>query len=101
MTTRRQFVAGAMAGVAAGALIGMNGRANAQAGIQIRISTAAPPSDFLAKALEQLKADVEATKAGNLLVCVGSQCQACKGDKTCEGECAKTKCKADFENCLK
>lgn len=64
MTTRRQFVAGAMAGVAAGALIGMNGRANAQAGIQIRISTAAPPSDFLAKALEQLKADVEAAKAG-------------------------------------
>ena len=62
MTTRRQFVAGAMAGVAAGALIG--GRANAQAGTQIRISTAAPPSDFLAKALESLKADVEAAKVG-------------------------------------
>lgn len=44
---------------------------------------------------------VEATKAGNLLVCMGSKCQACKGDKTCEDQCAKTTCKADFEACLK
>lgn len=61
MTTRRQFVAGALAGVAAGTLIG---RAAAQSSTQIRISTAAPPSDFLAKALEQLKADVEAANVG-------------------------------------
>ncbi|WP_162827129.1 TRAP transporter substrate-binding protein DctP [Pseudolabrys taiwanensis] len=61
MTTRRQFVAGALAGVAAGSLIG---RAEAQSGTQIRISTAAPPSDFLAKALEQLKTEVEAANVG-------------------------------------
>ena len=40
------------------------GRAQAQAPTQIRISTAAPPSDFLAKALEQLKADVDAASVG-------------------------------------
>jgi tripartite ATP-independent transporter DctP family solute receptor len=39
-------------------------RASAQSGTQIRFSTAAPPSDFLAKALEQLKADVEAASVG-------------------------------------
>ena len=60
MTTRRQFIAGTLAGT----LAGMSGRAAAQAGTQIRISTAAPPSDFLAKALEELKADVEGAKAG-------------------------------------
>jgi tripartite ATP-independent transporter DctP family solute receptor len=38
--------------------------AKAQASTQIRISTAAPPSDFLAKALEQLKAEVEAASVG-------------------------------------
>ena len=42
----------------------MCGQARAQAPTQIRISTAAPPSDFLAKALEQLKADVDAASVG-------------------------------------
>jgi len=60
MTTRRQFVAGTLAG----SLVGLTGRAGAQAGTQIRISTAAPPSDFLTKALEELKADVETAKVG-------------------------------------
>jgi tripartite ATP-independent transporter DctP family solute receptor len=60
--TRRRFLAGTMAGAVAGTLA--NGRAGAQAATQIRISTAAPPSDFLAKALEQLKADVEAANVG-------------------------------------
>lgn len=59
-TTRRTFVAGAMVG----ALAGYAGRAGAQAGTQIRFSTAAPPSDFLAKALENLKADVDAASVG-------------------------------------
>jgi tripartite ATP-independent transporter DctP family solute receptor len=63
MTTRRQFMAGAMAGAATGTLAGMT-RAGAQAGTQIRISTAAPPSDFLTKALEELKADVDGAKVG-------------------------------------
>ena len=44
---------------------------------------------------------VEATKVGNLLVCMGSQCKACNGDKTCEGDCVKAKCKTEFEGCLK
>ncbi|MBM4342018.1 MAG: hypothetical protein FJ100_01375 [Deltaproteobacteria bacterium] len=44
---------------------------------------------------------VEATKAGNLLVCMGAKCDSCKGDKTCESECTKTKCKTEFESCLK
>ena len=64
MTTRRQFMAGALTGVAAGTLTGITGRAGAQTGTQIRISTAAPPSDFLTKALEELKADVDAAKVG-------------------------------------
>jgi TRAP-type C4-dicarboxylate transport system substrate-binding protein len=53
-----------MKGALAGALVGLAGRAGAQAGVQIRISTAAPPSDFLAKALEALKADVDGASAG-------------------------------------
>ncbi|MEN3382765.1 MAG: TRAP-type transport system periplasmic protein [Hyphomicrobiales bacterium] len=64
MTTRRQFMAGALTGAAAGALAGFPGRAGAQTGTQIRISTAAPPSDFLTKALEELKADVDTAKVG-------------------------------------
>lgn len=38
--------------------------ASAQAPIQLRISTAAPPSDFLAKALEQLKVTMDAAANG-------------------------------------
>jgi tripartite ATP-independent transporter DctP family solute receptor len=68
MTTRRKFVAGALAGTFLGTpfgkSLGMTGRAAAQSGTQIRISTAAPPSDFLAKALDQLKADVDAAAVG-------------------------------------
>ena len=60
MTTRRQF----MAGTAAAAVAGSFGRARAQTPTQIRISTAAPPSDFLAKALDQIKADVDAAAVG-------------------------------------
>src|ERR1700686_1097648 len=60
MTTRRKLIAGA----AATAFAGVCGEARAQAPTQIRISTAAPPSDFLAKALEQLKADVDAASVG-------------------------------------
>src|ERR1700730_14454547 len=60
MTTRRKLITGA----AAAAFAGLYGRARAQTPTQIRISTAAPPSDFLAKALEQLKADVDAASVG-------------------------------------
>jgi tripartite ATP-independent transporter DctP family solute receptor len=60
MTTRRAFVAGALSG----ALLGTATETNAQGAIQIRISTAAPPSDFLNKALEELKADVAAANVG-------------------------------------
>src|SRR5580658_4234034 len=60
MATRRQILAGATGA----ALLGFSGTSRAQAPIQIRISTAAPPSDFLNKALEQLKADVTAANVG-------------------------------------
>jgi TRAP-type transport system periplasmic protein len=60
MTTRRTFVAGALAG----AFLGATGTARAQGTTQIRISTAAPPSDFLTKALVQLKADVDKANVG-------------------------------------
>lgn len=43
----------------------------------------------------------EGNKAANLLICVGSQCKYCNGDKTCEDTCTKTKCKAELDNCLK
>jgi TRAP-type transport system periplasmic protein len=61
MTTRRQFLATA---AAAAALAGPLGRAHAQEKVQIRISTAAPPSDFLSKSLDQLKSDVDAANVG-------------------------------------
>jgi len=64
MTTRRQFLATTIAGVSAGALSGFPTVALAQGATQIRISTAAPPSDFLTKSLEQLRTDVEAANAG-------------------------------------
>lgn len=60
MPTRRNLMAGALATAAAG----LSRQARAQSQIQIRISTAAPPSDFLTKALEQLKSDVEGASAG-------------------------------------
>jgi tripartite ATP-independent transporter DctP family solute receptor len=60
MTTRRKFVAGAI--VAAVAASSSRGRA--QTSVQIRISTAAPPSDFLNKALNRLKADVDNAAVG-------------------------------------
>ncbi|MGA7958890.1 MAG: TRAP transporter substrate-binding protein DctP [Xanthobacteraceae bacterium] len=60
MTTRRKFVAGAIV-----AVVGASSRrSHAQASVQIRISTAAPPSDFLTKALNQLKADVDKAAVG-------------------------------------
>jgi TRAP-type transport system periplasmic protein len=60
MTTRREL----LTGIAGAALVGLNGKAHAQSSAQIRISTAAPPSDFLTKALDQLKADVDAANVG-------------------------------------
>ncbi|WP_199091809.1 TRAP transporter substrate-binding protein DctP [Bosea sp. ASV33] len=60
MTTRRDIIKGALAG----AVLGSAGQVLAQAPVQIRISTAAPPTDFLAKALEAFKADVDAASAG-------------------------------------
>jgi TRAP-type transport system periplasmic protein len=60
MTTRRNL----MIGTAAAALVGFCGRAGAQASTQIRISTAAPPSDFLTQALNQLKADIDQAAVG-------------------------------------
>ena len=60
MTTRRNLMTGALAS----ACIALPGRTRAQSQIQIRISTAAPPSDFLNKALDQLKADVEGASVG-------------------------------------
>jgi len=60
MTTRREV----LAATAAAALFGLAGRVGAQTQTQIRISTAAPPSDFLAKALDQLKAEVDSAAVG-------------------------------------
>jgi TRAP-type transport system periplasmic protein len=60
MTTRRNV----LAGVIATAAVGIAGRSRAQTPVQIRISTAAPPSDFLTKALEQLKTDIDQASVG-------------------------------------
>ncbi len=60
MTTRRDIIKGALAG----AMLGSAGQVLAQAPVQIRVSTAAPPTDFLAKALDAFKADVDAASAG-------------------------------------
>ncbi|HEY5066189.1 MAG TPA: TRAP transporter substrate-binding protein DctP [Xanthobacteraceae bacterium] len=60
MTTRRRFVTGAVAT----AIAGVSRRGSAQSPIQIRISTAAPPSDFLTKALNALAAEVNAAGVG-------------------------------------
>ena len=60
MTTRRKFLAGA----GAAATIGIPRFGRAESSVQIRISTAAPPSDFLTKALNQLKADVDKANVG-------------------------------------
>lgn len=54
MATRRRFVAGA----AATAIAGVARHGWAQSPLQIRISTAAPPSDFLTKALNALATEV-------------------------------------------
>lgn len=60
MTTRRDMIKGALAG----AVLCSAGQVLAQAPVQIRVSTAAPPTDFLAKALDAFKADVDAASAG-------------------------------------
>jgi TRAP-type C4-dicarboxylate transport system substrate-binding protein len=57
MITRRSMMAGA-------ALAAVNGTVRAQAPVALRISTAAPPSDFLAKALEQLKGEIDGAGLG-------------------------------------
>ena len=53
-----------LAGLCAGALVAASGRASAQAPLQIRISTAAPPADFLAKALDSLKDEIAKSGLG-------------------------------------
>lgn len=58
MLTRRAALAGALASPL------MSRMAQAQSGTQIRISTAAPPSDFSVKVLEQMKAELEAANSG-------------------------------------
>ncbi|MGC1444454.1 MAG: TRAP transporter substrate-binding protein DctP [Xanthobacteraceae bacterium] len=60
MTTRRR----AMIGGLAAAAVGVASRGRAQTPVQIRISTAAPPSDFLTKALGQIKSDIDQTAVG-------------------------------------
>ncbi len=60
MTTRR----GLLAGSTAAAFAGLLSRAGAQSPTQIRISSAAPPSDFLAKALDRIKTEVEGAAVG-------------------------------------
>jgi TRAP-type transport system periplasmic protein len=62
MTTRRNLLVSAGSAGAA-AVIGIR-RARAQTSTQIRISTAAPPSDFLAHALDRLKAEIDAASVG-------------------------------------
>ena len=59
-TTRRTFVTAAVTAP----FLDPARRARAQSGTQIRISTAGPPSDFIVKALEQIKADVTAANVG-------------------------------------
>ena len=71
MLNRREALAGAVAGALACPLLSFEARA--QGATQIRISTAAPPADFLARALDQLKAEVDAANAGlNVSVHVAS-----------------------------
>jgi tripartite ATP-independent transporter DctP family solute receptor len=60
MTTRRNLLAGTVAAT----FVSLCGRAGAQAQTQIRISTAAPPSDFLNQALNQLKIDIDQAAVG-------------------------------------
>ncbi len=62
MITRRAALTGvAIAGLSGASLVSS---AWAQTGTRIRISTASPPGDFLAKALELLKQETDAAKAG-------------------------------------
>jgi TRAP-type transport system periplasmic protein len=60
MTYRREVIAGLGAAVLTGSAV----RSFAQAPVSIRISTAAPPSDFLAKGLELVKAEVAKANLG-------------------------------------
>jgi len=53
-----------MAGAIAAAITGAASRGRAQSPVQIRISTAAPPADFLTKALNQLAAEVNQAGVG-------------------------------------
>jgi TRAP-type C4-dicarboxylate transport system substrate-binding protein len=53
-----------MIGGLAAAAVSVATRGRAQTPVQIRISTAAPPSDFLTKALGQLKSDIDQTAVG-------------------------------------
>ena len=62
MISRRHIMMGGVSAAAIGT--GIASRVHAQSPVQIRISTAAPPSDFLTKALNQLKADIDQAGVG-------------------------------------
>lgn len=62
MLTRRAVIA--RAALAAPALAALSRPSHAEDQIRIRVSTAAPPGDFLSKCLEQFKQEVNAAKAG-------------------------------------
>jgi tripartite ATP-independent transporter DctP family solute receptor len=60
--TRRVALSGLTLAALGSTALGSTARAAAET--RIRVSTAAPPSDFLAKALEQMKAEVAAARVG-------------------------------------
>ena len=62
MIARRALLAGAA--LAAAPAVVRAQTPGSGTGVRLRVSTAAPPSDFLARALEQFKAEVEAAKVG-------------------------------------
>ncbi len=62
MLTRRAVIA--RAALAAPAIAAFSRPSFADDAVRIRVSTASPPSDFLSKALDQFKQDVDAAKAG-------------------------------------
>ena len=62
MLTRRTVLA--RAALAAPVLAALSRPSFAEDQVRIRVSTASPPSDFLTKALEQFKQEVDAAKAG-------------------------------------
>ena len=62
MLTRRAVIT--RAALAAPTLAALSRTGHAEDQLRIRVSTAAPPSDFLSKCLDQFKQEVDAAKAG-------------------------------------